>query len=273
MTAWAATQSQMLRVRIISQVTRLNQTKAASSSPGCISIGTAVPTTAASGVTLPKGTSHQRSLMHEPHQEAAEEELFDDRHDQREAEEANGEKGVGPGRRVVELFERVVGGTLAEAEEGVEAKRREQLRFEVQLADPDPEHDADHADDNRQRRDAKRELPIAGQHVTASRRSLTRSSQCRRSGSAGSGGRSGWPCLRPSRELGEMFRCASWAAVERLGGSGFEAADEHVDDERQQEGEPRVRLSRERGAGSWESDWPARTSYRSLLPAPAANES
>ena len=85
-------------------------------------------------------------------------------HDQREAEEADGEKRVGPGGRGLELFERVVGGAVAEADEAVEAERGEQLRFEVQFADPNPEHDADDADDDRQQRDAKRKLPIAGQH-------------------------------------------------------------------------------------------------------------
>ena len=150
MTAWAATQSQMFLVRTISQVTRLNQTKEASSSPGCISMGTAVPTTAASGVTLPKGTSHHCVVLDEAHQEAAEEELFDDGDDQREADEADHEEGVGPGGRGFECFERVVGRAFAEAaDEAVEAKRGEKLRFEVQAAEPDPEHDADHADRDR----------------------------------------------------------------------------------------------------------------------------
>ena len=62
-------------------------------------------------------------------------------------------------------FERVEGGAVAEAEELFEAERREELALRAASWQmPDPEHDADDADDDRQQRDAKRKLPVAGQH-------------------------------------------------------------------------------------------------------------
>ena len=63
-TAWAATQSQMLRVRTINQVISENQATAASiSPPTCIISGTAVPTKTAVRLTEPKGTRHQSACM------------------------------------------------------------------------------------------------------------------------------------------------------------------------------------------------------------------
>ena len=91
-TAWAATQSQMFLVRNINQVTRLNQTAAARSSPGCISMGTAVPMTAAASSECAEGNGPPGFADDEPHEEAAEEELFDDRDDEREAEKADGQE-------------------------------------------------------------------------------------------------------------------------------------------------------------------------------------
>src|SRR5262245_28711870 len=62
-TAWAATQSQILRVFQPSQVTSENQAAAANSSPGCIAIGNSVPTAAASGVSAPIGTFGQSASI------------------------------------------------------------------------------------------------------------------------------------------------------------------------------------------------------------------
>jgi len=49
----------MFRVRIISQVTMENETAAANYSPGCMSIGTAVPNATAKALPLPNGIAHQ----------------------------------------------------------------------------------------------------------------------------------------------------------------------------------------------------------------------
>ena len=57
---WATTQSHMLRVRHISQVTIENHaTTASNSDVGCVRIGTSVPTKSAAGESLPNGTFHQ----------------------------------------------------------------------------------------------------------------------------------------------------------------------------------------------------------------------
>lgn len=83
------------------------------------------------------------------HQEAAEEELFDDRDDEREAEEADGQECVGPGGRSGQFVEWVEGGAVAEAEEFLEAEWGEELALELELAESNPEDDADDADGNR----------------------------------------------------------------------------------------------------------------------------
>ena len=53
---------------------------------------------------------------------------------------------VGPRGRGGEFVEWVEGGAVAEAEEFFEAERGEELALELQLADDDPEDDADDAD-------------------------------------------------------------------------------------------------------------------------------
>ena len=141
MTACAATQSQMFRVWAISQVTRLNQTNAASSSPGCISIGTAVPAIAATACQLAEGDLPPVLADDVPHEEPAQEELFDDRHDECQADEADRQKRVGPRWRGGQLFERIERWAFAEAEETCQAKRFEDFLFQPQLAECYPKDD------------------------------------------------------------------------------------------------------------------------------------
>src|SRR3972149_1805172 len=107
-TAWAATQSQMLRVRTISQVTRLNQTAAASSSAG--------------GRHGAEGPFPPAVGDDQPHHAAAQEKLFDDRDHERQAEKADGEKRVGPGGVGAEPFKRRIRRALAEAPQAAGAR-------------------------------------------------------------------------------------------------------------------------------------------------------
>ena len=55
------------------------------------------------------------------------------------------------------------GGALAEAQNFFQAEWGEEPAFQLQVAKPNPECDTDDADDDRQWRDSKRKLPIAGQ--------------------------------------------------------------------------------------------------------------
>ena len=115
-------------------------------------------------------------------------------------------------------------GTLSQAE------RCEELALELQLADADPEHDADHADDDRQQRDAKRKLPIAGQHEEHRgdrERDLHRVDD-----------RVVLVFEAEPVVVGDGSRAAIGQLYGRLRRRRLERADDHVDDERQQEGEP-----------------------------------
>src|SRR5436190_22056812 len=67
----------------------------------------------------------------EPHQEAAEEELFDDRNDEREAEEADGQEDVRPGWGRRQFDKWVERRAVTQAEEFLETKRGEELALEL----------------------------------------------------------------------------------------------------------------------------------------------
>ena len=98
-TAWAATQSQMFLVRTISQVTRLNQTSGGEEFAGVHQHGNGGADDGGGAGERAEGDGPPSFADDEAHQEAAEEELFDDRDDEREAEEADGQECVGPGGR------------------------------------------------------------------------------------------------------------------------------------------------------------------------------
>src|SRR3954469_20529016 len=93
-----------------------------------------------------KGDGPPSFAHDEAHQEAAEEELLDNRYDESEAEEADRQEHIAPGGSGRELVEWIEGRAIAEAEQFFETERNEKFALDLQFAQSDPEDDANDAD-------------------------------------------------------------------------------------------------------------------------------